>query len=248
VSIEEAVYRNKSQQVSAAITHRIMSSGLRPGDLIGTEVAMLEEYKVSRPTLRESIRRLEAQGIVQLKPGPGGGVSVGHPTISSLVEAFSTYLYLEDVPFQSVLRTRSLIEPSLAFDAALNATEEQIEELERSVEQIRRTTNQESFLAENRHFHESVAKASRNAVLEAIWLAISLLASGEQHGIKYSAANRESVADAHERITDALRQRDADSASALMAAHVGELVELSHRRQAAKLPSPTPLFTRAETP
>jgi hypothetical protein len=60
------------------------------------------------------------------------------------------------------------------------------DEMARSIERMRVTPNQDAFLQENRVFHETIARASRNPVLESFWAAISLLASGEQHGISYS--------------------------------------------------------------
>jgi DNA-binding FadR family transcriptional regulator len=108
------------------------------------------------------------------------------------------------------------------------------------------TADQDTFLEANTRFHQVVARASRNKVLECIWLAISMLAGGEQHPTKYTAANRKSLADAHARIANALRQRDPDTASKLMGEHVGEVRRLSRRRSAAKLTSPTPLFMRSD--
>ena len=91
----------------------------------------------------------------------------------------------------------------------------------------------------------AIARASRNPVLESFWAAISLLASGEQHGISYSFGNRMHVVEAHEAILQACRARDATTASARMAAHIGELEHLVRRRFRALLDEPTRMLTKA---
>ena len=238
-------YRNKSEQISAALIEHILAGGLKPGDALGTEADLVAEYEVSRPTLRESLRMLEAQGVVSLRPGPGGGATVSRPSIDSLAHAFSVFLYLQNVPFGMVLKAREIIEPALAYETALHGSEADFEEMAGSIARMRGTANQDAFLHENRLFHEIIARASRNPVLESFWAAISLLASGEQHGISYSFGNRMHVVEAHEAILQACRARDATAASARMATHIGELEHLVRRRFRALLDEPTRMLTKA---
>jgi DNA-binding FadR family transcriptional regulator len=238
-------YRNKSEQISAALIEHILEGGLKPGDALGTEADLVAGYEVSRPTLRESLRMLEAQGIVSLRPGPGGGATVSRPSIDALAHAFSVFLYLQNVPFGMVLKAREIIEPALAYETALHGSKADFDEMAKSIERMRVTPNQDAFLQENRVFHEIIARASRNSVLENFWAAISLLASGEQHGISYSFGNRMHVVEAHEAILQACRARDATAASARMAAHIGELEHLVRRRFRALLEEPTRMLTKA---
>jgi DNA-binding FadR family transcriptional regulator len=238
-------YRNKSEQISAALIEHILEDGLKPGDALGTEADLVAEYEVSRPTLREGLRMLEAQGVVSLRPGPGGGATVSRPSIDSLAHAFSVFLYLQNVPFGMVLKAREIIEPALAHETALHGSEADFAEMAASIERMRGTANQDAFLNENRLFHEVIARASRNPVLESFWSAISLLASGEQHGISYSFGNRMHVVEAHEAILQACRARQPAAAASRMAAHVGELEHLVRRRYHALLEEPTRMLTRA---
>jgi DNA-binding FadR family transcriptional regulator len=238
-------YRNKSEQIAEALTGRILNSGLKPGDMLGTEAELLADYDVSRPTLRESLRMLQAQGVVALRPGPGGGVAVGSPSINSLAHALSVFLYLQNVPFGAVLKAREVIEPALAYEAALNGTEAEFDEMAESIRRMQASPDQDGFIQENRVFHEIIARISRNKVLESFWAAISLLASGEQHGISYSFGNRMHVVEAHEEILRACRGREAAVAAARMAAHVGELEHLVRRRFRALLDEPTRMLVRS---
>jgi GntR family transcriptional regulator, transcriptional repressor for pyruvate dehydrogenase complex len=237
--------RNKSEQVADALMSRIIDGGLKPGDMLGTEAELLAGHDVSRPTLRESLRMLEAQGVIALRPGPGGGAIVGRPSVDTLAHALSVFLYLQSVPFGMVLKAREAIEPALAAEAATHGTEAEFDELAASIERMREIREQEAFVQENRTFHEIIARASRNKVLESFWAAISLLAGGEQHGISYSFGNRMHVAEAHAEILAACRQRKPEIAAARMAAHVAELEHLVRRRYQSALAEPTRMMVRA---
>jgi DNA-binding FadR family transcriptional regulator len=237
-------FRNKSEQIAEQLTSRILASHLKPGDILGTEAELLAEYAVSRPTLRESLRMLQAQGVVVVRPGPGGGVAVGAPSINGLAHALSVFLYLQNVPFGDLLKAREAVEPALAHAAAVNGTEAEFDEMAASIARMRDSVDQAAFIQENRVFHEIIARISRNTVLESFWAAISLLASGEQHGVSYSFGNRMHVAEAHEQILRACRDRDAPLAAARMAAHVGELEHLVRHRFRALLNEPTRMLVR----
>jgi GntR family transcriptional regulator, transcriptional repressor for pyruvate dehydrogenase complex len=238
-------YRNKSSQIADALMNRIINFGLKPGDVLGTEAELVAEHEVSRPTLRESLRMLEAQGVISLRPGPGGGVTVGRPSVDTLAHALSVFLYLQGVPFGTVLKAREVIEPALAYEAAVNGTESEFDELQQSIERMRDIDNDAAFVLENRAFHQIVARASRNKVLESFWEAISLLAQGEQHGISYSFGNRMHVVKAHDEILVACRNRRPEVAAARMAAHVGELEHLVKRRHLSTLAEPTRMLVKA---
>ena len=238
-------YRNKSSQIADTLMNRIINFGLKPGDVLGTEAELVAEHEVSRPTLRESLRMLEAQGVIALRPGPGGGVTVGRPSVDTLAHALSVFLYLQGVPFGTVLKAREVIEPALAYEAAVNGTDSEFDELQQSVERMRDIDNDVAFVMENRTFHQIIARASRNKVLESFWEAISLLAQGEQHGITYSFGNRMHVVKAHEEILVACRTRKPEVASARMAAHVGELEHLVKRRHLSTLAEPTRMLVKA---
>jgi GntR family transcriptional regulator, transcriptional repressor for pyruvate dehydrogenase complex len=237
-------YRNKSEQIADAVMSRIINSRLKPGDVLGTEADLVATYEVSRPTLRESLRMLEAQGVITLRPGPGGGVTVGRPTVDMLAHALSVFLYLQGVPFGAVLKAREVIEPALAYAAAVNGTEQEFEALDQSIERMRAAADQEEFIQENRTFHQIIARASRNQVLESFWEAISLLAHGEQHAITYSFSNRRHVVMAHEEIVMACRKRKPEVVAARMAAHVGELEHLVKRGRRSALAEPTRIMVK----
>ncbi|MFO1310692.1 MAG: FCD domain-containing protein [Burkholderiales bacterium] len=232
MSARPAALLSKSQQVAQELLERIAASSLEPGQTFATEGQLLAQFGVSRPTLREGIRILEAQGVLQQKPGPGGGLVVARPSIGMLAQGLSIFLRFNDVPFVTVLQAREVIEPALAAEAAIAGTEDDFREMAESIERMKALgdADQAAFIAENRVFHGIVARASGNKVLETFWDTISLLATGEHHGIRYTFGNRQHVIAAHEQILAACRKRNARAAALAMSKHVGALEHLVRDR------------------
>jgi DNA-binding GntR family transcriptional regulator len=133
----------------------------------------------------------------------------------------------------------------LAAEAAANGTKADFAELQASIDRMKESRNdQERFFEENRIFHSTIARASGNRVLEAFWSTISILASGEHHGLSYSLGNQLHVIEAHERILAACRKRNGEAAAAAMREHVEELETLVRRRFRHLLGQPTSIVAR----
>jgi len=217
-------FTNKSQQVARLLLDRIVQQNLHPGSSFGTEAELLEQYDVSRPTLRECLRILESQGVISLRPGPKGGILVAKPSIDILAHTLSVFLRLHNVPLFEILRARMTIEPALVAEAALNGTEDDFNEMQASIDRLEAGKNDIQVLfRENREFHSIIARAAHNPVLEVYWLTIHTLASGENENIKFSDKNLTHIIQAHQAILDACRNRDANAAQGLMNYHLGEL-------------------------
>lgn len=241
------IHRSKAAHVAHLLLERIMAAKLKPGSSFATEAELLSQFNVSRPTLREGLRILESQGVLDVRPGPGGGIIVGKPSIDLLAHGLSVFLRLHEVPFVTVIKARELIEPALAYEAAVNGTDEDFAELEASIVRMKALnaqSDQEAFLEENRVFHGVIARASGNKVLEVFWQTISILATGEHHGIRYSVGNQAHVIKAHQRILEACRARDSDAASAAMESHVTALENLVRERYQHLLKHATSVVAR----
>jgi DNA-binding FadR family transcriptional regulator len=237
--------RSKAEHVAQRLLEKIITAGLAPGSSFGIEADLLEQFNVSRPTLRESLRILESQGVLELRPGPGGGIMVRKPSTDILAHGLSVFLRLNDVPFIAVLKAREVIEPALAFEAAINGSDDDFEELQESIERMKKIDgDQEAFIDENRVFHSIIARASGNKVLETFWSTISILAAGEHQGVRYSIGNQQHVVEAHQGILDACRVRDGGVAAAKMEAHVTELENLVRKRYQNLLSQPTSVVAR----
>lgn len=240
----QSMPKSKAEHVAQQLLDKIIEAELAPGSSFGTEADLLQQFDVSRPTLRESLRILESQGVLELRPGPGGGIIVCKPTIDILGHVLSVFLRLHDIPLIAVLKAREVIEPALAAEAAINGTEQDFVELELSIARMEGIKDEAAFIEENRVFHSIIARASGNQVLEAFWSTISILATGEHHGVRFTVGNQKHVIEAHTAILAACRARDPKGAAAKMDVHVTALEHLVRKRYQHLLTQPTSIVAR----
>jgi len=163
-------------RVAQEIVERIRAEGLQPGDRYLSEAEALQRHGVSRATFRESLRFLEMLGVVRVRTGPGGGAIVRWPGPPHLASALALLLQFRSAPLSSVLDARAVIEPSIAAEAATNATPEMIATLRRHLaEAEQRIEDQPAFAAAYRAFWEGVAAATGNPILALLWPALRAL-------------------------------------------------------------------------
>jgi DNA-binding FadR family transcriptional regulator len=224
-----------AQRIVADINRR----GNAAGDRLPPERAMLEEYSIGRGTLRESLRFLELQGIISLKPGPGGGPIVRHPDGSNLATALMLMLQFEKAEFRTIAEARAALEPMMAQLAAERMTAEQLAEVVRSVEVMAaKLDDQPTFLAENKKFHDLIAHGSGNAMFGVLVDALIGILDGSAIGIDYPRKRREGVLAAHTRICAALSERDPEASAETMRRHITEYVAYAERKFPEVLSAP----------
>src|SRR5215467_4706463 len=115
--------------VAQRIVRDIARTGLRPGALLPPERAMLETYETGRGTLREALRLLEFQGVIALKPGPGGGPILMNPAPSHLASTLQLLMQLNQAPYRVIVEVRTALEPMISQLAAERITDESLSEL-----------------------------------------------------------------------------------------------------------------------
>lgn len=221
------------------IVGEIADGHLAPGTPLESEKEMLERYQLARGTLREALRFLEIQGVIQIKTGPGGGPIVAEPSSRHLASNLAMVLQLEGAPFAAVLDARTTLEPTLAARAAENITEEQLAELQASMDRMGEHIEDPSiFLEENENFHAIIAQASNNAVFANVMSALHWIIDGTRLGVEYETEQRKSVLREHKRIYERVAAGDAEGSRAAMASHIEDFAKFLARRYPAVVDAP----------
>ena len=177
-----------------AIRDKILNGELEAGTKL-VEERLAEEIGVSRTPVRESIRRLEQEGLskgkyVVCRPGRG-------------------------VPLR--FQVRMILEAQAVRTAATYMSEEDLELLAKYIH-IGRTGTVEEIMAANKSFHELIVQASRNPVMIDIIDKMQSIIYLFRKAVVYQ--KRPFLIDEHEEIYLALKQRDADKAEQLMKDHL----------------------------
>lgn len=217
---------NRPPKTSVLIARRIVDQiqrlGKKPGDQLPSEKIMLDEYGVGRGTLRESLRFLELQGIVSIKPGPQGGPVIEQPNATGVATSLMLLLQFERAPYRTIIEAREALEPAIAGLAAERLTDAALEPLIRNVELMGEHIDDESvFLELNQEFHDLVAIGSGNELFRHLIEALIDILDGSSVGIDYPEHRRRAILSAHVRILESLQAHDADAAIQAMQQHVG---------------------------
>jgi GntR family transcriptional regulator, transcriptional repressor for pyruvate dehydrogenase complex len=225
----------RPQKTAMLVAQRIVADiqrrGNKVGDRLPPERVMLEEYNIGRGTLRESLRFLELQGIIVLKPGPGGGPVVQQPDGSGLATALTLLLQFENAPFRTITEARTALEPMMAQLAASRMSDEQLADLKYSVDHmLDRVGDESEFLEMNKRFHDIIAHSSGNPLFGHLIDTLLGMLDGSTIGVDYPEHRRLAVHKAHVAIYEALASRDPAAASAAMQDHIMQYANYVERK------------------
>ncbi len=155
-----------SEDVVEQIRKAIFSGKLSPGDRLPPERELVQEFGLSRVTIREAIRTLEASGIIQVKTGASGGSFVAEVTSKIVTDSLRTLLRLKKTTFQELAEARKVIETAIAEMAALRADENDIAAMQMAIDHQRDAVARSApFGPSVVEFHTAMAAAAKNRVL-----------------------------------------------------------------------------------
>lgn len=225
--------------VAEVLRNRILSGAVKDGDAFPKQEQLLEEFRVSKPAIREALAILELEGLVSVRRGNVGGAVVRLPTPRDAAYMVALVLQSQAVTLADVGVAVASAEAMCAGQAAQRRDRRRavLPDLLRVHKAAVATGGQEpAFSAEARRFHEALVHASGNAtmlmlvgLLEALWAAHERR-DRVTNPVVDPAVQQMGLA-AHERIMEHIAAGDADAASrethrhALTRAHYGGLVD-----------------------
>lgn len=229
------VPHRKAAELIADELRQLIACGGKPGDYLLAERLLLERFEVSRPTLREALRVLESEGLVEIRRGVRGGAVVKEPAISDLARHFGVFLQLRNVTYEDTFIVRTIVEPAAARLSAeriaAGAPPDRLEEaLAREAEAIEAGIDAPLLSDALVHFHDAVLEACGSTTLLALGkLLETVWASHTHHSMAALPARKARLEaarkshDAHQALATAILAGDADRAGHLMGAHLHAL-------------------------
>ena len=214
--------------LAGLLRERILRGELPEGTDLPTERDLGEQAGVSRATVREALRILDIEGLIDTRVGRNGGSFVARPTSATIERSVSIFIRGQRIRFEAVLETRSAIEPSSARFAALHRTEDDLAELDSchlALQQASTAGDIAAYVRANLDWHVQVVRASHNELLIAFISAVAqpVYEASDVEGFN-SPEVRRAVIRAHSSVMDAIRERAGDAAERRMARHVGAYI------------------------
>jgi GntR family transcriptional regulator, transcriptional repressor for pyruvate dehydrogenase complex len=230
---EESRIEKLSERVVRQIVLDITTAAGGPavGFKLPSEAEMSSLYGVGRGTLREALRMLEAQGLITIKSGPGGGAVVTGRSPRRLGATAARHLQVDGVTLGSVADARLKFEPFFAWQAARNASPAETSALMALVDEASFAgNNRRSDLQRTSAFHAAVMDCAGNSVLALLGACLKEIWTGAFRGLLYPLPEQARVRADHFAIARAIQAGDADAAEGLMQAHMEEWVTYARRR------------------
>ncbi|CDZ26636.1 FadR/GntR family transcriptional regulator [Neorhizobium galegae] len=211
----------------------IKSGAYRPDERLPTEHELANEFEVSRPIIREALRRLREQGLIYSRRGAGSFVRalglrepLGFGQLENVADLLNCYEF------------RMTLEPAAAAAAAVRHDKESLAAIKRALELLRDATNRQAHREDaDYQFHLAIARAAQNnyfsTAMEALKDHIAVGMKFHGASVKREATGLAKVFGEHEAIADAITSGDQEAARQLMLDHLKgsreRLFQSSHR-------------------
>ena len=156
-----------SQEVEQAIKDSIAQEAFKPGEKLPSERELVEQFQVSRVTVREALGNLKNAGLIEIRRGMNAGAYVSELTADPITENFRNLIRLKKVDYAHLIDARLYIEPRAAEIAARHRTEADVLQLRSLLDEA------EGLLARslkrarltNVSFHCEVAQITHNPII-----------------------------------------------------------------------------------
>ena len=205
-----------SERVALEIVHDIVAQGLRTGDRLPLEAAMVEQYRVSRSSLRRRSGCSRCRDSSASNPALAGGPVVGTVEAANLARTATLYFHLEAATYHELLQTQLLLEPLCAELAAMNPARR--EAMAPFLEPAP-LAPEADYRAATVDFHSAVYALTANPVLQLLTEAVTHIVTNHVLATMDPVELRPAIVDEHAVLARAIASGHAEKAHRVMTEH-----------------------------
>jgi DNA-binding FadR family transcriptional regulator len=220
-----------SQVIVDQIKVLIRDGSLTPGDRLPSERDLCQRFGVSRVTVREALRVLEATGLVEIKVGAHGGAFLTAPTTDRVGEGLADLLSMSALTAGEVTEARKIVEIGALPLIVERATEEDIDALFKLVAEGQAAVEEGKYSMDiSARFHIRLAECAHNSALAMLIQSfhgplLMSLREAQEHAPAMGARGT----DEHRQLAEAIRDGDLAAAQRVMSEHIARTAQrVSH--------------------
>lgn len=220
------VTASAAKQIAEHIRTAILEGRLKGEERLPTEEELAARYGVSRPTVREALKRLAAQNLISSKRGPLGGTFVNSLTLEDIAQnvtsAATLLVTIGGLKMDEIAEARIEMEGLCCDLAVKHGTDETIRSLRNVLEEQKSVSlSDEEFCASDVRFHRLIVEATQNTMLRFVMYALIEALVPVTNMVIVYVRDRSAIIAHHGNMLAALERRDA----AAMRKHLRSLVD-----------------------
>ena len=205
------------QQIKGQIKKGI----LKPGEKLPSERKLADLLGVSRASVREAIQALAFSGYLEVIQGKGTYILEIATKYDEIVNFFSEF---PNYSLDYLMEARIMLEGEFARLTTLNASQEEIDVIEKIFDEIAKSKDLNSFVIKDLEFHLTIAKSTHNPFMYGLMKIIGeMLYKETQRIIGRSRYTKENTIENTRNLVRAIKQRDAEKAKELMGEHIRDI-------------------------
>src|SRR5574341_883957 len=211
-----------SEDIVQQIKAQIFAGQIVPGHRLLTEMELTEQFRVSRTTVRDALRVLESQGLIDIKVGAGGGAFVAAPSTQPVSDSLTNMLRMHKSSIKELVEARLVVETSIVALAARRATAADLRAMEQAIAAARAglVANDPYFMPHSVAFHIALAEAAKNEVLLSTVNSFRSLFYETLEKLFPAPDMAQRAIEDHQKILDAVKVRDAERPQQIMRVHL----------------------------
>ncbi|MDE4131579.1 FCD domain-containing protein [Phaeobacter sp. QD34_3] len=231
-----------SVQIAEAIKDAIMSGALIVDERLPSEAELADHFAVSRPTVREALKRLAAQALIRTQRGAAGGAFVNRLSFEDAhaqqITTSTLLLSMNAVSFDTACEARFALERACAPLSALRRTPDHLAAMRAEIlRQSQPGLTDETFCASDVAFHRALVDGADNPVLSYHLAGAVEAMQPLMNMITFTARDRARIIALHQGIADAIEGGDGDAANRILTELEDETRKLARDVFAARMPA-----------
>ena len=242
MSASKPTPQDLSAQIASDIRDAIIAGDLIVDQRLPSEAELSEQFSVSRPTVREALKRLAAQNLIRTQRGATGGAFVNRMSFEDAygqqITTSTLLLSMNEVSFETACEARFALERACAPLSAERRTADHLATMRAEImRQSQPGLTDEAFCASDVAFHRALVDGAGNPVLSYQLAGAVEAMQPLMNMITYTQRDRDRIVELHTRLADAVEAQSGEQAEAILSELADYTAELGCRRLESK---PTP--------
>ncbi|GGF52789.1 hypothetical protein GCM10011332_02510 [Terasakiella brassicae] len=230
LKFEPLVTESLAKQIAQTLRQAIVDGDLKVDERLPTEPELAQRFGVSRPTIREALKRLAAQNLIRSRRGPSGGTFVNRPDSdeaqNTLINMTSLLTTMGEFDLSDIAEARRELELVCVRLAAQRCEQSHINSMmfELSLQKNAALSDQD-FCASDVRFHRAIVDATGNTMLRFMMSSVIEAVQPIVNLIIFRFWDKEKTIAQHERILTSIAAGDGEGAAAAIAEQMDDLRE-----------------------